>query len=76
MKIEISGTGLLVVRQGTDTDRLLDIILASGYYDEYCVAFNFSPAFIAELMYSSFLVMSSNGFYDEEQAADATEKGE
>jgi leucyl/phenylalanyl-tRNA--protein transferase len=59
------------VRADTDTDILLDAILASGYPHEHCAAFSFDPAFIARLMYSGFLVMSIDVFAGANRASDA-----
>jgi hypothetical protein len=76
--IEMSDTGDLVVRPGTDTDTdlLLDVILESGYDKDHCVAFTFSPALVAQLMYSGFLVMSANVLFTEEEADKAAAAGE
>jgi Leu/Phe-tRNA-protein transferase len=41
-----------------DCEAIVDIMLASGYSEEFCVGVNWDPLFIARLMKAGFLVMS------------------
>jgi Leu/Phe-tRNA-protein transferase len=56
---ELTASGHFFVTPGIDTDLLIDIIIAANYGEEFCIGGSFSPGFIAELMYSGFLVMSA-----------------
>ena len=40
-------------------DRVVDAMLVSGYNEEFCIALNWDPTFIAALMKAGFLVMSA-----------------
>jgi Leu/Phe-tRNA-protein transferase len=57
--LALTTSGHFLVGPGIDTDILIDIIIASNYGEEFCVSRNFSPGFVAQLMYSGFLVMSA-----------------
>ena len=50
-----------------DPRRLVDVMLETGYNEEFCIAANFDPAFIARLMEAGFLVMSAGGWGQENQ---------
>jgi Leu/Phe-tRNA-protein transferase len=56
--ILVSGSGHLFVRPGSNTDRIVDYIIRSGYPEEFVVSNSFDPRFLAGLMYSGFLIMS------------------
>jgi Leu/Phe-tRNA-protein transferase len=56
--LAMTDNGHIFIGPDIDTDVLLDIIIELNYKEEFCVAQSFSSKFIAELMYSGFLVMS------------------
>jgi leucyl/phenylalanyl-tRNA--protein transferase len=56
--IAMTDIGHIFIGPDIDTDALLDAIIELNYKEEFCVSQNFSSKFIAELMYSGFLVMS------------------
>jgi Leu/Phe-tRNA-protein transferase len=55
----LTQSGLFLIGPGIDTDVLIDIIIMSNYGEEFCISYNFSSGFVAQLMYSGFLVMSA-----------------
>jgi len=59
--------GDLIITRDDDPRHIIDIMLETGYSEEFCVAKDFSPEFIAGLMEAGFLVMSvAVSFFDEE----------
>jgi leucyl/phenylalanyl-tRNA--protein transferase len=56
--IAMTDSGHIFIGPDINTDALLDIIIELNYKEEFCVSRSFSYKFIAELMYSGFLVMS------------------
>ncbi|MDR0760771.1 MAG: GNAT family N-acetyltransferase [Treponema sp.] len=50
--------GQIVITEEDDPDWIVDVMLETGYGDEFCYALNFDPLFIAALMRAGFLVMS------------------
>ena len=50
--------GDLIIDNKDDPHKIVDAMLATGYSEEFCVAVDFSPEFIAGLMEAGFLVMS------------------
>jgi Leu/Phe-tRNA-protein transferase len=63
-------SGLIFIDPKDDCRLVVDAMLANGYDEDYCVALDFTPPFLAKLMEAGFLVMSM-GFYD--QAAGQTD---
>ena len=61
-------TGLLYISPHDDCNAIVDAMLETGYSEDFCVATDFSPEFIARLMEAGFLVMSAKfaGEKDEE----------
>jgi len=51
--------GFLVILPGDDPDRIVDVMIETGYCEEFCVAPDMSPGFLAALMGAGFLIMSS-----------------
>jgi hypothetical protein len=47
-----------MIRSWDDPEGIVDVMLATGYKEEYCLALDFSPEFVAALMKAGFLVMS------------------
>ncbi|GHV49955.1 leucyl/phenylalanyl-tRNA--protein transferase [Spirochaetia bacterium] len=56
--IRYISTGHIFIHPQDDPDEIMDAIIATGYGEEYCVALDFDPAFIARLIGAGFLVMS------------------
>jgi Leu/Phe-tRNA-protein transferase len=52
--------GMIYMDSQDDCDAVVDAMLATGYSEEFCVALDWDPAFIARLMGAGFLVMSEN----------------
>ncbi|MDR0877119.1 MAG: GNAT family N-acetyltransferase, partial [Treponema sp.] len=59
-------TGYVFISPGDNPDRVVDALLDTGYDEEFCLALDFDPPFIAELMAAGFLVMSAELGGDEE----------
>ena len=59
MLLHYTETGYLIILPHDDPRLIVDAMLQTGYSEEFCVALDFSPAFIARLMQAGFLVMSS-----------------
>ncbi|MDR2071678.1 MAG: GNAT family N-acetyltransferase [Treponema sp.] len=57
--IRYTQSGQIVITPEDDLDWIVDVILETGYDDEFCYALNFDPSFIAALMRAGFLVMSA-----------------
>jgi len=51
-------SGYIYISPNDDCHMIVDAMLATGYSEEFCIAENFTPAFIARLMEAGFLVMS------------------
>ncbi|GHT74782.1 hypothetical protein FACS1894124_5170 [Spirochaetia bacterium] len=58
-------TGYIFISPGDDLDGVVDAMLYTNYAEEFCLALDFSPAFLAGLMAAGFLVMST-GLSDED----------
>jgi Leu/Phe-tRNA-protein transferase len=48
----------IYIHGGMRPDSIIDAIIETDYQEEICVSLDWNPAFIAELMYAGFLVMS------------------
>jgi len=51
-------TGLIFMDCKDNCDAVVDAMLATGYSEEFCIALDWDPLFIARLMSAGFLVMS------------------
>ncbi|MDR1302044.1 MAG: GNAT family N-acetyltransferase [Treponema sp.] len=51
-------TGHVFITPEDDLDKVVDALLETDYAEEFCVALDFDPHFIARLMSAGFLVMS------------------
>jgi Leu/Phe-tRNA-protein transferase len=51
-------SGHVFIRPEDDLDWIVDALLITNYNEEFCLALDFEPVFIAELMAAGFLVMS------------------
>jgi Leu/Phe-tRNA-protein transferase len=52
-------SGYIFIRPGDDLDWIVDAMLLTGYYEEFCLALDFDSRFLADLMAAGFLVMST-----------------
>jgi Leu/Phe-tRNA-protein transferase len=69
-RLRYTRSGHLFIRPRDDPDWIVDAMLRTNYDEEFCVAVDFDPWFMAELMVAGFLVMSA-GF----AAADGDDNG-
>jgi len=69
MRLTYTRSGHLLISSDDDCNRIVDAMLRTGYDEEFCVAWDFNPVFIARLMEAGFLVMSAN-IADEGQEPD------
>jgi Leu/Phe-tRNA-protein transferase len=53
-------SGHIFIQLGDDPDRLVDAMLRTDYRKEFCLALDFDPLFLADLMAAGFLVMSAS----------------
>ncbi|GHT77605.1 hypothetical protein FACS1894130_02450 [Spirochaetia bacterium] len=70
LRLRYTQSGHIFINPGDDLDWIVDAMLYTNYDEEFCLALDFSPAFIADLMAAGFLVMST-GLSDEDEAAPA-----
>ncbi|MDR2797680.1 MAG: GNAT family N-acetyltransferase [Treponema sp.] len=56
--LRYTSSGYVVIFPGDNPDAIVDALLRTGYAEEFCVALDFDPLFIARLMAAGFLVMS------------------
>jgi len=59
MILRYTSSGYLVILPQDDCHAVVDAMLATDYNEEFCIALDFSPEFIARLMEAGFLVMSA-----------------
>jgi Leu/Phe-tRNA-protein transferase len=59
MRLHYTQSGHVLISPGDDLDTLVDALLDTGYSEEFCIALDFDPFFIARLMAAGFLVMSA-----------------
>jgi Leu/Phe-tRNA-protein transferase len=64
-------SGHLFFRPGDDLDRLVDLMLQTGYQEEFCLALDFDPFFLADLMAAGFLVMSAPLYPEDGEGGDS-----
>jgi Leu/Phe-tRNA-protein transferase len=55
-------SGHIFIQPGDDLDLLVDMMILTGYHEEFCFALDFDPFFLADLMAAGFLVMSTSLF--------------
>jgi Leu/Phe-tRNA-protein transferase len=60
MYLKYTSFGFLFISPDDDCRLIVDAMLATEYSEEFCVALDFSPDFLARLMEAGFLVMSAN----------------
>ena len=67
MYLKYTDSGLIIIFPGDDCHATVDAMLASGYNEEFCLALDFSPEFVAQLMEAGFLVMSVKATGEDEE---------
>jgi Leu/Phe-tRNA-protein transferase len=68
MNIKYTSSGYIFISSEDDCNEIVDIMLETGYSEEFCIANDFNTEFIARLMEAGFLVMSMNlAVYDMEK---------
>jgi Leu/Phe-tRNA-protein transferase len=58
LEISYTQSGHIFIRPGDDPDAVVDAMLHTDYREEFCLAADFSPSFLARLMDAGFLLMS------------------
>ncbi|MDR0585508.1 MAG: GNAT family N-acetyltransferase [Treponema sp.] len=66
MYLHYTSDGYLLIFPEDNIHRVVDAMLATGYNEEFCIALDFSPGFVARLMEAGFLVMSAEVFDKDE----------
>jgi hypothetical protein len=56
--VRYAPSGHILIRSWDDPEGIVDAMLAADYREEFCLALDFDPEFIAALMKAGFLVMS------------------
>jgi len=67
MLLRYTRSGHLFISPEDDCNAIVDAMLSTGYNEDFCIAVDFSPEFIARLMEAGFLVMSANIAGDDEK---------
>ena len=57
--VRYTPSGHILIRSWDDPEGIVDAMLAADYREEFCLALDFDPEFIAALMKAGFLVMSA-----------------
>jgi Leu/Phe-tRNA-protein transferase len=60
MTVSVTASGHIFLDRTCDPEQIVSIIASSDYGEEFCVAADFSPDFVAALMRAGFLVMSTS----------------
>ena len=59
MYLKYTSTGCLIISPEDDCKAIVDAMLITNYSEEFCLAQEFEPEFVAKLMEAGFLVMSA-----------------
>lgn len=65
MYLRYTESGHVLIAPHDNLERVVDALLATDYNEEFCLAVDFNPSFIASLMTAGFLVMSVKQEYRE-----------
>jgi Leu/Phe-tRNA-protein transferase len=57
--VRYTESGQIYILPEDDPNRIVDVMLATGYNEEFCYALDFDPVFIRDLIKAGFLVMST-----------------
>jgi len=60
MWLRYTRSGHLFISAGDDCNKIVDAMLITNYSEDFCIADDFDPGFVARLMEAGFLVMSAN----------------
>lgn len=60
MRLHYLPSGHILISPENDCHAVVDVMLATGYSEEFCLAQDFTPEFAARLMEAGFLLMSAN----------------
>jgi Leu/Phe-tRNA-protein transferase len=60
MYLNYTLSGLILISPQDDCEAVVDAMILTDYNEDFCIAKDFSPAFVANLMEAGFLVMSMN----------------
>ncbi|MDR2534480.1 MAG: GNAT family N-acetyltransferase [Treponema sp.] len=75
MYLRYTSSGYVFISPQDNLDMIVDGLLATNYNEEFCLAIDFNPVFIASLMAAGFLVMSirqePEGLRDQEDIPEA-----
>jgi Leu/Phe-tRNA-protein transferase len=52
-------SGHIFIQPGDNLDLLVDVMIKTDYHEEFCLALDFDPFFVADLMAAGFLIMSA-----------------
>jgi Leu/Phe-tRNA-protein transferase len=66
INVKYTFSGHIFISPEDDCNEIVDVMLETGYNEEFCIANDFSAEFIARLMEAGFLVMSMNLAENEE----------
>ncbi|MDR1617635.1 MAG: leucyl-tRNA--protein transferase, partial [Treponema sp.] len=58
--VQYTSQGMIVISPKDDPGKIVDFMLETGYAEEFCIAVDFDPPFVARLMDAGFLVMSAS----------------
>jgi Leu/Phe-tRNA-protein transferase len=67
-------SGHIFIRPGDDLELLVDAMILTDYQEEFCLALDFDPFFLADLMTAGFLVMSTPLFQNGDGGQENTEQ--
>jgi Leu/Phe-tRNA-protein transferase len=63
--LRLTQGGMIFLGPEDDCDTVVNIMLDTNYSEEFCIASDWDPAFIARLMKAGFLVMSEKIFFED-----------
>ncbi|MDR2952700.1 MAG: hypothetical protein LBU82_05605 [Treponema sp.] len=67
MRLRYTPSGHIFISPDDDCHAIVDCMIAIGYMEEFCMAVDFSPEFVARMMEAGFLVMSVNIAKEDEE---------
>jgi len=67
MKVKMTKSGYIFISPQDDCKAIVDAMLAMDYNEEFCLADDFSPEFIIELMEAGFLIMSAEMTFEDRE---------
>jgi len=64
MYVEYTKSGYIFMSPQNDCRKIVDVMLATDYNEEFCVADDYSPEFVIKLMEAGFLVMAMDYVFE------------